>query len=310
MTQKEKIVLLKDTIVILYEKEGRSKKYISDLLLIDRKILSDLISEWGLIKADVKHLTPSNEKFLNKNRKRIIDMLDSDVTMTNIAKTLNISRKSLLEVFIKKDKELLHHYNLYLKRKENRKNERIKGLMDNSSREYIEDLPGEEWKVILGYENYQISNLGRVRKLAERYNSFYLIKSLFNSQSGREYVTLCNDKKRANLNVARLVAFAFVPGYSKEKNTVNHKDGDVTNNAAANLEWVSQSENNALAYKNGRCINMPYSKREKFKKIILDNKYEFKSILALSRFLNVSETQVHRYIDGESKTNHTFEFIY
>lgn len=310
MTQKEKIISLKETIIILYEKEGRSKKYISDLLFIDRKILSNLIAEWNLIKADVKHLTPSNEKFLNKNRKRIIDMLNSDVSMTDIAKALNIGRKSLLKTFIEKDKELLHTYNLYVKRKENKTGKRKEELINNSSREYIEDLPGEEWKTILGYEKYQISNLGRVRKLAERYGSFYLIKSLINQRSGREYVTLSNNKKRANLNVARLVAFAFVPGHTDEKNTVDHKDGDFTNNVATNLKWVTQGTNNKRAFENGKKSNIAYSKRGKFKKIILDNKYEFKSILALSRFLNVSETQVCRYIDGESKTNHTFEFIY
>ena len=36
MTQKEKIEMLKETITFLYEKEGRSKSYISRLLCVDR----------------------------------------------------------------------------------------------------------------------------------------------------------------------------------------------------------------------------------------------------------------------------------
>ena len=55
MTQKEKINILKDTIVKLYEKEGRSIVYISELLNIDRKSLTTAINEWELIKADKRH---------------------------------------------------------------------------------------------------------------------------------------------------------------------------------------------------------------------------------------------------------------
>ena len=53
-----------------------------------------------------------------------------------------------------------------------------------------------------------------------------------------------------------------------------------------------------------------YSKNGKFKKIIMDNKYEFKTIAALAKFLQVSESQVQRYISGETKSEHTFQFIY
>ena len=41
----DKIIRLKNTISILYEKEGRSKSYISRLLELDRKLLINQIKE-------------------------------------------------------------------------------------------------------------------------------------------------------------------------------------------------------------------------------------------------------------------------
>lgn len=69
MTQIEKIEILKETITQLYEKEGRSKLYISDLLKINRKSLTQKINEWELVKADKRHLNPSNKNFLIRTEK-------------------------------------------------------------------------------------------------------------------------------------------------------------------------------------------------------------------------------------------------
>ena len=312
MTQKEKIIMLKDTIVILYEKEGRSKAYISNLLSLDRKLLTEKINEWELVKADQRHLTPSNEKFLNKHRKTIIDMLDSDISITEIATKIGKTRSSLLKTFIKNDKELLHHYNMHNKRKENNTKQRFEDLKTKSSRNYnIDTIEDEIWKEIVGFTGYFVSNMGRVKRFAKRYQSFYLITITYNKVNGYGYVALVNnDGKTKNMNVARLVAHNFVDGFCKEKNTVDHKDGDKHNNRASNLEWTSQGINNQRAYERGKPAHTGYSKRGKFQKIILDDKYEFKTIRALSKFLQVSETQVNRYLDGVSKTEHTFKIIY
>ena len=49
--------------------------------------------------------------------------------------------------------------------------------------------------------------------------------------------------KRRSIGVHRLVAMCFVDGRSDERNEVNHKDFDRTNNAATNLEWMTHAEN-------------------------------------------------------------------
>lgn len=312
MTQKDKIELLKDSIAYLYEKEGRSISYISRVLLLNRKELGIAIRDWELIKADVHYLKPSSEKFLNKNRKLILDMLSSDATITEIAQCLRIERSTLVRTFISNDKELLHCYNQYKERAQRCKDERIERLKDSSGHDYdFDDLPGEIWLPVLGYDKYQVSNMGRVKSLAERYGAYYLMRISHNVRTNRCYVSLLNaEGKTKNLNLARLVANHFVLGHSAEKNTVDHIDGDVTNNRASNLEWVSQSENNRRAYQRGKPGHRGYSRNGRFKKIVMDDQFEFKTIRALGRFLGVSESQAGRLINGECQTTHTFHFVY
>ena len=304
MTQKEKIELLKPTIIFLYEKEGRSKSYISRLLEIDRKTLSNVINyEWKLTKANIKRLNPSNQKFANKHRQFIKSKLDNDISHNNIAKELNVTR-SYLENIIYKD-EVLNKANedyvnrIKLKAKNNQQEKK-----DNSYLEYnIEHIEGEEWKEILGYEGYYISNKGRVKHYIKTYESYILLKSTINPRSGREYIRI----KNKTFQMARLVGFAFVPGYTETKNTIDHIDGDVLNNKASNLEWVSQSENNKRAYNNGRVVN---KSKSSLKKIIVDDKYEFKTIVAFAKFCGVSETQARRYIDKECNCVYKLKVIY
>lgn len=311
MTQEEKIEMLKETIVQLYEKEGRSQVYISDLLKINRKTLGLKIKQWELVKADERYLKPSNQKFLNKNRKIILDMLNSDCSMIEISEKIGKSRHSLLKTFIQNDRELLHRYNQYKDRLRKKTEEKNQKLKDKSSLIYdFEDLEGEVWKEVLGFEKYQVSNMGRVKRWSKRYKSYHLVQTTKNTQSGYIYVSLVNDKTRKTFSLARLVAHAFVPGYSEQNNTVDHKDTDKSNNKANNLEWISQSENNARAYQNGRKKVVGYSKIGRFKEIVVDNKYRFKTVVALAKFLGVSESQAHRYIDGETKIERKIEIIY
>lgn len=312
MTQKEKIELLKNTISFLYEKEGRSKSYISRLLDVDRKILSKKIIEWNLTKANISYMTPSTEKFLNKNKQLIISRLNDNIFITEIARELNVDRKKIYNI-IEKDKELNNYYKQYQKRMKDFHEERIEKQKEESIYNYsFEELDNEIWKEIMGYDGYYVSSMGRIKKYVKTYDTFILKSlSLSNVDKNRYYVSLTTiDGKTRNLQVARLVGFAFVEGYSEEKNTINHIDKNTLNNMASNLEWVSQSENNKHAYDTGRSKVKSYQKNGKFKKIILNDTYEFKTIKALAKFCGVSETQMQRYISNECKHNYKIEFIY
>ena len=108
------------------------------------------------------------------------------------------------------------------------------------------------------------------------------------------------DGKRRNIQVARIVAHAFVEKPSEEANTVNHKDGDINNNSANNLEWATQSQNNEHKY---RVLKQPPTtqKRFHFKYIVYRNEYKFTTIAAFAKFLGMSETQTRRYLEFPEK---------
>ena len=48
----------------------------------------------------------------------------------------------------------------------------------------------------------------------------------------------------------RLIAEAFIPN-PEHKRTINHIDGNKTNNSLSNLEWATDSENHKHAYRTG-----------------------------------------------------------
>lgn len=302
MTSNEKAELMKSTIEHLYSKEGRSKSYISRLLNINRKTISDKIQEWRLPEAPPMHyLTPSNRKFLNKHRDLIKSRLDHDVPMTKIAEELRITRHTLYRTFIMNDDVLRQCHSEYINRMRTNAESKRQDMMDASSRKYnVTDLEGEVWRSILGYENYFVSNMGRIKKYIKSYDTYMLIQSFPNKNNGRLYVSLSNGDQTKNLSVARLVAYAFIDGHSDTNNTVNHDDGNITNNRADNLSWSSQSENNKHAYDKLHRSKVK-SKRYKFDKIIYKGKYEFKTVAAFARFIGKSETQVRRYLDEPKK---------
>ena len=171
MKSNEKAELLKQTISHLYSNEGRSISYISKLLQINRKTISGKIKEWSLPEPKpMRHLTPSNQKFLNKNRNLIKSRLDNNVSINAIADELKISRHTLYKTFILYDDVLKKAHDDYTNRiKTNALNRREQYKSDSRFDYNITPIPGEIWKPILGYETYEVSNKGRIRQLQKLY---------------------------------------------------------------------------------------------------------------------------------------------
>lgn len=110
----------------------------------------------------------------------------------------------------------------------------------------------EIWKDIKGYDNYQISSLGNVRKITK--NGFTHIKcsprgSQKTSKTKEKYmgVSLYKNGIRKGFSVHRLVAETFI---QNEHNYpyINHINGIKDDNRIFNLEWCTQEQNVRHAY--------------------------------------------------------------
>lgn len=60
-------------------------------------------------------------------------------------------------------------------------------------------------------------------------------------EDGYLYITLFKDGKAKKCRVDRLVAETFVPN-PQNLPYIKHKDGNLTNNAAENLEWCEEPQ--------------------------------------------------------------------
>ena len=100
----------------------------------------------------------------------------------------------------------------------------------------------EFWRLISGYDNYEISSHGRVRN-----NITCRILKPPTNMYGYKEIGLRKDKQRKSHKVHRLVAFAFLEK-TEEQTEVDHIDHSRSNNMLDNLRWTTQSINqrNAL----------------------------------------------------------------
>jgi len=118
----------------------------------------------------------------------------------------------------------------------------------------------EEWKDVEGYEKlYQISNLGKIRRIVSRRTKEGLASKRFGkllkkaiSGSGYMVINLSQHGKTKTFYFHRLLAQHFISN-PQNKRTVNHIDYNKLNNNIDNLEWMSQKENINHAWNGGIC---------------------------------------------------------
>ena len=95
----------------------------------------------------------------------------------------------------------------------------------------------EIWKEIEWFDNYQISNLGRVKNIKfDRY-----VKPLLDNK-GYLTVNLYKNGKMKRLLLHRLISIAFIPN-PENKPCIDHINTDRLDNRIENLRWCTQKEN-------------------------------------------------------------------
>lgn len=123
----------------------------------------------------------------------------------------------------------------------------------------------ESFKTIEGFEDYEVSNFGRVRTKSRpirythavtgmehfRTSEERFLKIYLNDRTGYKFVQLYKDKRSYNRTIHRLVADAFISRGDETKVVVNHKDGNKHNNIVDNLEWCTNQYNHEHATKTG-----------------------------------------------------------
>lgn len=313
LSSSQKAELLKDTIEFFYSKEGRSKSYISRVLNIDRKVLTNKIKEWNLQEAPYKkHLNPSAKKFINKNRQLIKSRLDNNFPISDIVRELKCDRSSLYKIAFVYDDVLKKAFEDYQRRNRDFKNgQKKKVAKENlSSNNPIIPLENEIWKEILGYQTYFVSNKGRFKQeykdnISPSVSYSSLLIPSHNDSNNQLYVSLRDsNNKNHNLNAARVVAFAFVEGHSKDKNIISFKNKKEANIDASNLYWKASDINSKQSIQSKYEKKRLIKENQRIKQIILakDGKiYRFKTLSALARFMNKSEPQARRCLKEPEK---------
>lgn len=133
----------------------------------------------------------------------------------------------------------------------------------------------EVWKDIPDFEGYyQISNLGRVKRLKSfilkrnQYKEWSeelpeIIMKVHNDSKGYPQIRLTRPFVKV-FRIHRLVALAFLKppstkllalcNYDMTKVLVNHKDQNIENSCYTNLEWCTSSYNNSYKIENKKVV--------------------------------------------------------
>lgn len=191
----------------------------------------------------------------------------------------------------------------------------------------------EIWKSLdfLGYPDYEVSNMGRVKSLPRNSTKGGILKPQTYSK-GYLRIGLSKNGKVKHFLVHRLVCFAFIPN-PQNYPIINHKDENPSNNHVDNLEWCNHSYNmNYGTCKERMSVNVSKALKGKYigennpmygkpmsekmkntlynanrKTVLLYNVYgvllnEFESVVVASKETNIDKRSIALCASGKRKT--------
>lgn len=148
-------------------------------------------------------------------------------------------------------------------------------------------MVGTIWKDIKEYENYQVNNLGEVRKIYKS-GKMKILKPI-ETKNGYLRVRLSKNGNIKNKFIHRLVAETF---FGESNLSVNHKDENKRNNNIDNLEFMTLRK------------NIQYSKCKKITQHNLSGELikEWKSSAEVERCLMIPNSDVTACCRNKRKT--------
>ena len=105
------------------------------------------------------------------------------------------------------------------------------------------EIQSKEWKSILDYPDYKISNFGDVLSFKKKHGLNGKMMADRISGNGYLMVTLWNKRGKLSFHIHRLVLEHFGPPQPSLKHECCHNDGDRINNHISNLRWGTRKEN-------------------------------------------------------------------
>lgn len=181
----------------------------------------------------------------------------------------------------------------------------------------------EIWKDVVGYEgHYQVSNLGRVKRLArESVDSMgrkmpykeIILKTQISHQTGYPCVNLSKNGEVRTKNIHALVADAFIPNPDNLP-CINHIDENRANSVLSNLERCTYAYNNAYGRACAKRKETMRRNSEGKHKIIYQ--FDLSGNLIATYNGGIAQTEenlgylIGSCLTGKSKTAHGYVFSY
>lgn len=152
-----------------------------------------------------------------------------------------------------------------------------------------------EWKIIVSYPNYEVSNTGFIRNI----KTGLILKPIVHKNAGHLYFF---PKKGKRLYIHRAVLQAFV-GKCPHEQECRHLDGNSQNNNLDNLKWGTRKQNAQDVIRHGRKHfgeNAPFSTMSNSDAVKVRSMAKMGlSSREIARKYSVSHTTIQKIIRGE-----------
>lgn len=156
------------------------------------------------------------------------------------------------------------------------------------------------------YENYEVSNFGKVRNK----NTGYILTPAVHHK-GYLKAQMKDNTKHVGRFIHRLVAIAFIPNPSNLPQ-IDHLDNDKTNNHVSNLEWVTGKENHRRKVADGLNVVPENAGRQKqpIKAFLKDGTFvgEFPYITKAAEELGLEQSAISLVLKGTYKSTKGYVF--